>query len=108
MSSGGPDLLLVVPRHLRSTGLAELHDTPIAGHLDISRTYNTVRPRFFWPGLYRCVPRYVAACDGCQRRKRPFAQPAGLLHPIDVPKEPFFHVGMDLLGPFSTSIKGNK
>lgn len=104
----GAELLLVVPVHLRSDVLAQLHDAPSAGHLGVSRTYDRIRRRFFWPGLYRSVRQYVAACDLCQRRKTPALRPAGTLQPIEVPDEPFFRVGLDLLGPFPVSATGNK
>lgn len=104
----GPELLLVIPRQLRRPVLFELHDAPTAGHLGVSRTYDRIRRRFYWPGLLRSVRRYVSACDSCQRRKTPQMFPAGHLQPIDVPVEPFFRVGLDLLGPFPTSSTGNK
>ncbi|XP_037500238.2 arylsulfatase B-like [Rhipicephalus sanguineus] len=34
--------------------------------------------------------------------------PAGLLQPLDVPFDPFFRVGLDLLGSFPASVSGNK
>lgn len=108
MRTEGHELLIVVPSHLRATVLAQLHDVPTAGHLGVSRTYDRVRRRFFWPGLYRSVRRYVAACEPCQRRKKPALLPAGTLQPIDIPTEPFYRVGLDLLGPFPTSSAGNK
>ncbi|XP_037505398.1 uncharacterized protein LOC119381699 [Rhipicephalus sanguineus] len=74
--SRGPELLLVVPKHLRLAVLQELHDAPTAGHMGITRTYGRVRRRFFWPGLYRSVRRYVASCDLCQRRQTPALPPA--------------------------------
>lgn len=104
----GPELLPVVPKHLRSDVLRQLHDVPTAGHLGVSRTYDRVRRRFFWPGLYRSIRRYVGACDMCQRRKVPTTLTAGPLQPLDIPIEPFFRVGVDLLGPFPQSTKGNK
>lgn len=104
----GHDLLPVIPAHLRATVLNQLHDAPLAGHLGVSRTYDRVRRRFFWPGLARSVRRYVAACEPCQRRKKPSSLPAGFLQPIDIPFEPFFRVGLDLLGPFPISSSGNK
>lgn len=82
----GRELLLVVPTHLRLSVLGQLHDAPTAGHLGVSRTYDRVRRRFFWPGLYRSVRRYVAACEPCQRRKKPPKPPAGLLQHLDVPE----------------------
>ena len=103
LSPVGPALLPVVPKHLRSTVLHELHDAPTAGHLGVSRTYDRVRRRFYWPGLARSVRRYVNACEVCQRRKKPSGIPAGYLQPIDIPAEPFFRVGLDLLGSFPTS-----
>lgn len=104
----GPELLPVLPERLRSDVLQQLHDVPTAGHLGVSRTYDRVRRRYFWPGLYRSVRRYVASCDLCQRRKKPTTSPAGLLQPVDIPTEPFFRVGVDLLGPFPVSSSGNK
>lgn len=104
----GPALLLVIPKHLRSAVLHELHDLPTAGDLGVSRTYDRIRRRFFWPGLARSVRRYVAACDKCQRRKTPSTLPAGYLQPIDIPAEPFFRVALDLLGPFPLSTSGNR
>lgn len=104
----GPDLLLVVPVHLRIDVLHQLHDEPTAGHLGVARTYDRVRRRFFWPGLYRSVRRYVRSCDLCQRRKPPSVPPAGQLQPLEVPLEPFYRVGLDLLGPFPLSTSGNR
>lgn len=58
--------------------------------------------------MYRTVVHYVASCDHCQRRKRPLVLPSSHLHPINIPVEPFFCVGLDLLGPFPASTSGNK
>lgn len=104
----GPDLLLAVPEQLRQDVLRQLHDVPMAGHLGAARTYDRVRRRFYWPGIYRTVRRYVAACDTCQRRKTPLLRPAGQLQPLDIPTEPFYRVGLDLLGPFPLSSSGNR
>lgn len=104
----GPELLLAIPEHLRLDVLQQLHDLTTAGHLGVSRTYDRIRRRFFWPGLYRSVRQYVRSCDLCQRRKTPNTYPAGLLQPLDIPSEPFFRVGLDLLGPFPQSTSGNK
>lgn len=104
----GPSLLLAIPKHLRLAVLHELHDVPTAGHLGVSRTYDRIRRRFYWPGLARSVRRYVAACEECQRRKTPSTLPAGRLQPLDISTEPFFRVGLDLLGPFPLSSAGNR
>lgn len=106
--SDGPGNLLVVPEHLRRTVLHQLHDAPMAGHLGVTRTYDRVRHRCLWPGLYRSVQRYVRECGLCQRRKLPSKLPAGQLQPLEIPTEPFFRIALDLLGPFPLSTSGNK
>lgn len=97
----GPDLLLVIPSRLRSTVLRELHDAPTAGHLGITCTHDHVCRRFYRPDLVSSVRRYVSTCELCHRRPKPSTLPAGYLQPIDVPPEPFFRVGLGLLGPTS-------
>ncbi|UYV60360.1 K02A2.6-like [Cordylochernes scorpioides] len=99
----GPSLLLVVPRRLRSDILRELHDAPMAGHLGFAKTYDRVIRRYFWPGLYRSVKKYVSHCQECQRRKNSPQLPPGHLVPIPPPSRPFQKIGIDLLGRFPLS-----
>ncbi|UYV63976.1 hypothetical protein LAZ67_2006231, partial [Cordylochernes scorpioides] len=104
----GREWLLVVPRHLRPEILRNLHDYPTSGHLGFTKTYDRIRKKFYWPGMYRNVRKYVAHCPDCQRRKRQPQLPPGLLQPIPVPIAAFEKVGMDLLGRFPTSMCGNR
>ncbi|UYV84069.1 hypothetical protein LAZ67_X001057 [Cordylochernes scorpioides] len=104
----GRRLLLVIPKRMRPDILKEFHDVPTAGHLGFARTYDRIRKRYFWPGLYNSVRRYVAHCKECQRRKGENKLPAGKLIPIKPPSFPFQKIGMDLLGRFPLSDKGNR
>ncbi|UYV78461.1 hypothetical protein LAZ67_16001479 [Cordylochernes scorpioides] len=99
----GLPLLLVIPRHLRMEILGDLHDAPTAGHLGFVKTYDRIRRRFFWPGMYRSVRKYVGHCQDCQRRKSVPQLPPGYLRPIPPPDRPFQKVGIDLLGRFPIS-----
>ncbi|UYV84117.1 hypothetical protein LAZ67_X001223 [Cordylochernes scorpioides] len=99
----GLPLLLVIPRHLRMEILGDLHDAPTAGHLGFAKTYDRIRRRFFWPGMYRSVRKYVGHCQDCQRRKSVPQLPPGYLRPIPPPDRPFQKVGIDLLGRFPIS-----
>ncbi|UYV68394.1 hypothetical protein LAZ67_5004196 [Cordylochernes scorpioides] len=85
----GQPLLLVVRRHLRMEILSDLHDAPTAGHLGFAKTYDRVKRRFYWPGLYRSVKRCVGHCQDCQRRKGVPQLPPGYLKPIPPPDSPF-------------------
>ncbi|UYV73167.1 K02A2.6-like, partial [Cordylochernes scorpioides] len=57
-STTGRPWLMMIPKHLRSEVMADLHDAPTAGHLSFARTYDKVKKRFYWPGLYRTVRQY--------------------------------------------------
>ncbi|UYV66544.1 hypothetical protein LAZ67_4002015 [Cordylochernes scorpioides] len=104
----GKPWLFVVPRHLRQELLKNFHDSPTAGHLGFTKTYDRIRKKYYWPGMYRTVRRYVAHCSDCQRRKHQPQLPSGHLQPIPVPEVAFEKVGMDLLGRFPTSEGGNR
>ncbi|GBL59732.1 Retrovirus-related Pol polyprotein from transposon 412 [Araneus ventricosus] len=103
----GKKWLTIIPRHIRLEILQHFHDAPTAGHLGFSRTYDRIRKRFFWPGLYRSVRRYVVHCQECQRKSVP-QKPPGLRIPIPPATVPFQRVGIDLLGRFPKSTRGNK
>ncbi|KAL7724124.1 hypothetical protein ACLKA6_008558 [Drosophila palustris] len=47
--------------------LAESHDRPTAGH--IRETIARISQRYYWPGLFRDVARYVKQCEKCQKFK---------------------------------------
>ncbi|GFY55835.1 transposon Ty3-I Gag-Pol polyprotein [Trichonephila inaurata madagascariensis] len=68
------------------------------GYLGFAKTYDRIRTRFFWSGLYRSVRRLVMLCRECQRRKSVPQKPPGLLMPIHPTSAPFQRVGIDLLG----------
>ncbi|UYV79319.1 RRM1 [Cordylochernes scorpioides] len=54
----GNQHLLVIPKHLRLELLKSLHDAPTAGHLGISKTYERVKNKYFWPGLLRDIRKF--------------------------------------------------
>ncbi|UYV77754.1 K02A2.6-like [Cordylochernes scorpioides] len=107
-STTGRPWLMMIPKHLRSEVMADLHDAPTAGHLGFARTYDKVKKRFYWPGLYRTVRQYVSHCRECQRRKKLPRRPAGQLVSIPPVEKPFYKVGVDLLGRFPVSKDGNR
>ncbi|UYV66446.1 hypothetical protein LAZ67_4001706 [Cordylochernes scorpioides] len=104
----GRPWLLVVPRTLRLEVLRSSHDAPTAGHLGFAKTYDRIRRRLFWPGLYRSVRNYVGHCRECQRRKKIPQLPPGNLKPIAPVSIPFQKIGMDLLGRFPPTRDGNR
>ncbi|UYV73318.1 K02A2.6-like [Cordylochernes scorpioides] len=43
---------LVVPKQMRIDILREAHDSQMAGHLGVAKTYHQVKKKYCWPGLY--------------------------------------------------------
>ena len=60
---------LVVPFSLRNDLLLSFHDSLIGGHFATERTYQTVRLRCFWIGMYADILDYVKSCHACQKAK---------------------------------------
>lgn len=107
-SPEGLHWLLVIPRHLRREVLEHLHNDPTCAHGGLLKTYTRVRLRYYWPGLYGSVQKFLRSCPECQRRKPPSHSSQGLLQPIPCPERPFQRVGIDLFGPLPNSSSGNR
>lgn len=60
---------LVLPEKYKMDVLRGLHTE--VGHPSKDRTLSLIRERFFWPGVYTDVEKYVGSCDRCLRRKSP-------------------------------------
>ncbi|KAL7725407.1 hypothetical protein ACLKA6_000168 [Drosophila palustris] len=97
-----PGKLCVAFDH-RPRVLAECHDHPTAGHLGIRKTIARISQRYYWPGLFRDVARYVKQC---QKFKVSQLKPAGrmLTHQVE---EPFGTLCADFVGPLPRSKHGN-
>ena len=55
----------VVPELLQQGFLHQYHTSLDGGHQGIGRTYQRIRSKFHWRGLYRSVQRYVEECVDC-------------------------------------------
>ena len=102
----GENWKLCVPKELRNQVYYENHDAPAAGHLGIRKTCNRVANRYFWPGMFRDVAKYVRNCSSCQRFKPDQQRPAGKLL-TNIPEEPWSVVCADFVGPLPRSRHGN-
>lgn len=105
-TSGRP-LLLVVKSIIRKYLIKECHDAPDGGHRRVEKTLCRVWQRFWWKGVQSSVWSYVQSCNFCQTFKPRVRLPAGS-RPIPPPKEMFHTLGIDHIGPFKKTNRGNQ
>ena len=110
---------VVVPRSMVIRLLMEFHDSPLAGHHGVAKTYEKLRERYYWVRMYTDVTNYVKSCDLCLRRKSP---PRSVKWPIRsmiptandkqsddidelVTYMPFSEIVVDVLGPLTRTAR---
>jgi hypothetical protein len=64
-------LQLCVPESQAGFLISMFHDSLMAMHQGVSRTYRTIRKRFFIPGLFDRLVIFIKSCSVCQERKIP-------------------------------------
>ena len=100
---------VVVPQRFRTQFLEMAHDSPVAGHLGVARTYGRLRKNFHWPYQKQDVIKWCRTCEICQRMGKPGHRLAPIpLKPIEVPSQPFQRLIVDCVGPLPRSQGGKE
>ena len=85
--------------------LKERHDSLLAGHFGISKTFMLVSRDYWWPKMFAFVKSYVTTCDTCARAKIPRHQPYGLLQPLPIPTQQWQSISLDFITDLPQSAK---
>ena len=100
---------IVVPKSYRQEILSLAHETPLAGHLGVNKTYNKILNHFYWPKMRRDVAKFCQSCHTCQMVGKPNQKiPKACLQPIPAIDEPFSRVIVDCVGPLPKTKLGNQ
>lgn len=104
------DWRLCLPNcQIRDKIIHDNHDSKVAGHPGIVKTYSNVAGTYYWPGMAKDIRKHIQElCDACQRTKKSAQPPSGKLQPMPIPATPWASIGMDFLGPVPMSKKGNE
>ena len=98
---------LVIPASLKTEVLTACHDDTFGGHLGLEKTFDKIRDRYYWDGMYLEIKNYVESCEICASKKTPRKPLGGKMEPISV-TEPFEIVGVDIIGPLPRTPRGNR
>ena len=100
---------IVVPKSYRQEILSMAHETPLAGHMGVTKTCQKILNHFYWPGLRKDVVEFCKSCHACQIVGKPNQTiPKAPLQPIPAVQEPFSRVIVDCVGPLPKTRSGNQ
>ena len=99
----------VVPKSYRQEILSLVHQTPLAGHLGVSKTCNKILNHFYWPKMRHGVAKFCQSCHTCQMVGKPNQKiPKVCLQPIPAIDVAFSHVIIDCVGLLPKTKLGNQ
>jgi len=100
---------VVIPEAYRVEILSMAHETPLAEHLGVNKTYQKILNHFYWPNLKKDVAEFCRSCDTCQIVGKPNQSiPKAPLQPIPAFEEPFSRIIIDCVGPLPRTRSGNQ
>ena len=100
---------IVVPKSHRQEILSLAHETPLAGHMGINKTYEKILNYFYWPNVRKDVAEFCRSCHACQMVGKPNQTiPKAPLKPIPAVEEPFSRIIVDCVGPLPKTRSGNQ
>jgi hypothetical protein len=97
----------VVPEQLQEMVTKYFHDSPLAGHLGMFKTWKRVANHFYWPKLKEDIFQHVRQCNLCQRGKPAQNLKEGL-HEATPVEGNLDRLYLDFFGPVNRTKKGNQ
>ena len=106
-SFSGP-YFLCVPLEMTESLLEELHEGICRSHIGGRfLAHRAITQGYWWPNMQRGAQEYVKKCDQCQQFVPNIYQPRGILNPLSCPW-PFAQWGLDIVGPFSKTVRNKR
>ena len=68
-NKGEPSLVLCIPEKYVPTVLYQYHTPLLAGHPGVIKLYETIKQRYYFPGMFNLVREFVECCLECQSMK---------------------------------------
>ncbi|XP_057331695.1 putative uncharacterized protein DDB_G0282133 [Microplitis mediator] len=100
------DQIIIPPVEERQKIMAENHETPMAGHKGVTKTYNRIRQRYFWDNIKKNVEDFVRKCISCQKKKLVRIKTKQPMVITDTSAEIWDKLALDIVVPNKTSANG--
>jgi Integrase zinc binding domain len=98
---------MLIPETLRERFIALFHLPRVAGHTGFSKMYQQMRKLFYWPRMAAEITSYVSRCPSCVKKSLKASRKTTRLT-LFPPTAPMEFVAMDILGPLTTTPRGNR
>ena len=98
---------VVIPETLQGRCLALFHLPKVAGHTGSTKMYAQMRRVVYWPRMAADVSYYVSRCPSCAKKSLRVGRKTTKLS-LFPPSAPMEFVAMDILGPLTTTDRGNR
>ena len=89
-------LLLVIPEKFEANVLNMYHNSLLAMHQGLYRTFLTMRKQFYFPNMLPKIQKYIEACTLCQRTKPKNTKQRPYYGRIPIEYIPCKHLAVDL------------
>ena len=66
---GEPSVVLCIPKKCIPTVLYQYHTPLLAGHPEVIKLYDTIKQKYYFPGMFNLVREFVECCLECQSMK---------------------------------------
>jgi len=88
---------VVVPDvdHERTKLIQEAHGQISSAHPGERKTYQLLKPRYYWHGMWSDIKQYIRNCRACRESHHYHDKTPGLYHPLPVPEHPWQHICVD-------------
>ena len=104
-ATGIERLQILLPQFLTKRVLKEIHET--ISHFGVHKTFDMIQRRFYWPSFHKDDEEYCASCELCAKNKV-VPMPRSPMKPVEVKLQPFYIVGVNIIGLLKTTSEGNR
>lgn len=95
------------PIECRKELIIENHASAVGGHKGITKTYNRLKQKYFWPNMKSDIQREINNCHACQIKKLVRIKPRQPMILTDTPDHAFDKISMDIMGPLPITTSGH-